>query len=88
MERTINEEEKIRRAEEIYYRRRNLNNRAEEYTTLNISSADPVQQTNSCSFSETRVEILLKYMIQNENILIIDKNKKSILEAITNKLFE
>ena len=37
MERTINEEEKIRRAEEIYYRRRNLNNRAEEYTTLNIS---------------------------------------------------
>lgn len=80
--RILSQEEKIRRAEEIYYRRKNLNGNREGYTTLNVGNKKDYKL-----FKRMTIQIvsclliyLAFYTIQNSNYIfseqIISKTKE------------
>lgn len=75
VERTLNEEQKIRRAEEIYYRRKNVGNRRDEYATLNIGDKKDyrlfrkmILQIVACLFI-----YLIFFAIQNNNYVFSEQ---------------
>ena len=75
VERTLNEEQKIRRAEEIYYRRKNLGNIREDYTTLNVDNKrnfgllkKMILQIIACLFI-----YLIFFSIQNSNYIFSER---------------
>lgn len=99
MERVLSQEEKIRRAEEIYYRRKNPNGRTSQYATLNIG-----EKKENKLIKRMILQIfvclsiyLIFYVIQNSNYFfseqIINKTKEILsydinFEEITNKTLE
>lgn len=73
--RILNQEEKIRRAEEIYYRRKNINGNREGYTTLNVGNKKDYKL-----FKRMTIQIisclliyLAFYTIQNSNYIFSEQ---------------
>lgn len=82
IERALSQEEKIRRAEEIYNRRKNQNGRKEEYATLNLG-----EKRNYGLFKRMVMQIIAClmlycafYIVQNNNLFfseqVINKTKE------------
>lgn len=98
-ERVFNQDEKIRRAEEIYYRRKNLGGRKQEQTTLNLGNKKDYKL-----FKKMALQIFACFLIylafsaiQNSNYIfseqLINKTKEVLsydinLEEIKNNLIE
>lgn len=99
MERVLTQEEKIRRAEEIYYRRKNSSGRVGQYATLNVGEKKDNRLIKRM-FLQIFVCLsiyLVFYVIQNSNYFfsqqVINKTKEILsydinFEELTNKALE
>ena len=75
IERALSQEEKIRRAEEIYNRRRNQNGRREEYATLNLGEKREYGLFKRMTLQ--RIVCLMLYLafcaVQNSNVIFSEQ---------------
>ena len=79
MERAISQEERIRRAEEIYSRRKSQNSRREEYATLNVG-----EKREYGLFKRMTIQIIACLMIYSA-FYGIQNSKDIFSEQIINK---
>ena len=82
MERAISQEERIRRAEEIYSRRKSQNSRREEYATLNVG-----EKREYGLFKRMTIQIIACLMIYSA-FYGIQNSKDIFSEQIINKAKE